>query len=262
MVYFDGIDNIKDLKKEYVRLIKENYPVFECDSNDSSDREDVIINCAANLCKCMGMEEEYLALSNGFSRILTEEELNESCEQAKRIKSIFTGIVKELNSLPIYRRYFKKTSSTSYPNDDCIVSEENCRNGSYILKFNRDSAIDLYGFCVNRLHLSFDDIEFIYNSCGKNAEKFKRVIWFLLDSGVSVWDLRLNLCSDNPIPFFDDSIIEDGLPDYDSSLVLNDEVTSRETRNAWHSFVAKQSVSFNKRISKRLQEEAKVAVKN
>ena len=73
--------------------------------------------------------------------------------------------------------------------------------------------------------------------------------------------MRDNLNSDNPIPFFDDEIIEANLPGYDSSLVIINEVTNQDTIRAWLSFCMQQSESFDRRYHEVLTEKPKVIEK-
>ena len=89
----------------------------------------------------------------------------------------------------------------------------------------------------------------LYELCGEDAEKMKRTIMFLSTGAISEKDIHTNLQSTNPIPFFNDDIVVDNLPDYSSFLILSKVTTKKKTFEAWREFCQKQRDDFMNRFS-------------
>lgn len=259
MSYFKDIDNYDDLKKKYHSLILKFHP-----SLYSFDKK----------IYCLGVCNEILEEFESLKRHFKEKELYDETDDIEYFRKFkrynhnkakfefFDMLNNELEQLPIYRRYFKENSRGDYPDDDVVISDTNTQGGGFIIQSNSNINFHLYNTCTTELNLDMDDILKLYNLCDENAEKFKRVIIFLASGWLQPWDLRENLNSDNPIPIFDDSIIECDIPGYDSSLVLINEVTNHETISAWFRFCFKQCESFDKRFNEKLFEKNKVSIKN
>ncbi len=67
---------------------------------------------------------------------------------------------------------------------------------------------------------------------------------FLSTGAIAEKDIHTNLTSKNPIPFFDDNIIVENLPDYNSLLLLSKDAIKQDTYEAWIEFCQRQREIF------------------
>ena len=185
----------------------------------------------------------------------------EGIKNSKRKSNFIENISNELVELPIYRKYFISDIDSDYPDNDILCADSNIPGDGFIIFSNEHLITEIFHYCFIELCLDIDDVEKIYELCDYNAEKFKRVILFLRDGNLESFDFRINLYSDDTIPFFDDDIIEDEIPNYDSSMVIISEVSTSNSIRAWHRFCDRQSESFDKKHYAKLKEIPKVAVK-
>ena len=71
---------------------------------------------------------------------------------------------------------------------------------------------------------------------------------FLSTGAISERDIHTNLTSNSSIPFFNDNIIVENLPDYNSFLLLSSEYTKKDTIEAWIEFCKRQRDNFSERF--------------
>lgn len=258
MSYFEGVNNYDELKKKYHSLIKQYHPVLHNEENEITFME-----------ICNEFTDEFEKLKRQFidSKCTIDGYDNEILCRLKKSKieneqlCFFREIMDKLLQLPVYRKYFIDSSLGDYSNDNTTVTNYNTECGGFIIESNKDQISSLYTICKVELNLDFEDVQKIYKMCNGNVELFKRVIIFLENGYLNPWDVRDNLNSDNPIPFFDEDIVEEKLPDFNSSLVLINEVTNYDTIRAWLRFCIQQSDSFDRRFFERLSEKAKINLK-
>lgn len=258
MSYFEDVNDYSELKERYHSLLKKYHPALHNEESEITFME-----------ICNEITDEFEKLRRQFinSRYNVDGYDNEIMCRLKKSKiedeqlCFFREIMDKLLQLPVYRKHFRKDSFSSYPNDNVTVTNYNTECGGFIIESNKDQISSLYTTCKIELNLDFDDIKKLYELCDECPEKFKRVVRFLADGWLHPWDLRDNLNSDNPIPFFDDEIIEANLPGYDSSLVIINEVTNQDTIRAWLSFCMQQSESFDRRYHEVLTGRPKVIEK-
>ena len=262
MKYFDGINNIKDLKDEYVKLIKQYHPILYSEKRNVFDYLDI----------CMEIENEFkdkFKLLKGRGNFLPDDvckyngfKIMDGIKASDKKRKFIEKVSNELGKFPVKRRYFSKDSYNNYPNDEVIVNGSNTFNGDSILSYNKDLSDKIFYICFSYLCLDMDDVEKLYELCDCNAEKFKRVVLFLGNGNLEFFDFRSNLYSEESIPFFDDDIVVDGFPDYNSSLVLISEVSSSETYSSWNRFCNEQSDCFDQKIYAKMLDSSKVLLKD
>ena len=259
MTYFNGINNIKDLKEKYLELIKQYHPVLHDDTKQ--DYMEICMNIEKEfkqqftLLKDKGMFNP----TSGFNEYGFR--LMDSIKASERKNKFVEDISNELCDLPIYRRFFDSDIDRECPNNDILCADSNIPGDGFIIFSNEHLITEVFHYCFIDLCLDIDDVEKIYELCDWNAEKFKRVILFLREGNLEPFDFRINLYSDDTIPFFDDEIVEEELPDYNSSMIIISEVSTRDSIRAWHRFCDRQSESFDKKHYAKLKEIPKVAVK-
>lgn len=89
----------------------------------------------------------------------------------------------------------------------------------------------------------------LYELCNRNAEKIKRTVMFLSTGAIPENIIHENLLSHYMIPFFNDDIFVEDLPDYNSFLLLSKENTRPETFLAWINFYQQQRDDFLNRYN-------------
>lgn len=221
--FFDGITNKEDLKKAYRALMKDNHP--DTKPEDERDAYSKI---------CQDITDQYTSLYiilPSADDLGLDKKVKYGWGEAYRV---FRDIRQGLDKLPIYRKYYKKNFYESYPDDDPgVVQKGVSEYEDGILDANEWYISKLETICFNKLHLSLDEVNTLYELCGRNAEKFKRVIAFFSTLAIASYDIHANLAGDNPVPFFDDEIPLEGIPDYSSSLVFN----SIDNPNLWKKYM-------------------------
>ena len=251
MKYLNGISNIQSLKEKYLELIKENHPIFHSKRQYlyymgiCMEIENEFKNRFKQL-RSMGMTVSYdMPKERGFL-------LMENIKASNKRLEFMENISSELIKLPIYKKYYENDFADS--NSDIV-------NDGFIIASGKDLISDIFYSCFSELCLDLDDVTKIYELCDCNVEKFKRVILFLREGYLEPFDFRTNLYSDDTIPFFDDEISEEDIPDYNSSLVIVREISTSESIRGWNRFCNKQSECFDEKYYAKLMENPKVAVK-
>ena len=251
MKYFSDIRNIKSLKERYLELIKEYHPVFHSENKsinymeicyDIENEFKIIFKQLKDNCMFSACE-----ISKAYGYVLME-----NIKANERKNNFINSVSCELFKLPVYKKYFDNDCN----DDNCDVIKD-----GFIVSSGRDLVNEVFYSCFVELCLDIDDVVKIYELSDCNAEKFKRVILFLREGNLEFFDFRSNLYSDDSIPFFDDDIVGENIPDYNSSLIIISEISTCESVRGWYRFCNRQSECFDEKFHSKLLEKSKVVVK-
>lgn len=218
-----------ELKKEYSKLVREYHPNFAKDK-DEFERLNTI---------CSEIISEYKLLLKTFPK-------NKSTNENTRPKLLYdyiingneealsacSKIVYHIFNLNIDYNFYDTTPGVQWK-EEKLLSE-------------RNDTIELFWDICLEKNIIGDEFAKLFELCDCNAEKMKRTIMFLSTGAISENDIHINLTSTSPIPFFDDNITVENLPDYNSFLLLSKEITKKGTKKAWIEFCQKQRDSFYK----------------
>ena len=245
--YFKDCKNMTSLRKEYLKLIKKYHPDLALNQDE----------CEYKTRICAEINSEYDMLVELLPKSENIDN-NTNSNIDSNIPLLFGNVDyshrgyvdwhKEVvnNSPAAEKAYHNILVSLQKPNIQ--YKYYNVFDEDLILK-EIDATISL--FIVNCCMKKITGEEFakLYELCGEDAEKMKRTIIFLSTGAISEKDIHTNLQSDKPIPFFNDNIVVDNLPDYSSFLILSKVTTKGKTYDAWREFCQKQRDDFMDRFS-------------
>lgn len=228
--YFNNCQNLSDLRKEYLKLIKQYHPDLAKDKSESEKFNEICaeINSEYKLiCKSFPKVKE--SQKNGYSSIY--DYVINGNEEAKSACAL---IKDKISKLPIDYNYYHALNGIKWWEDQILIKME--------------SSVELFwSVCFTKKIIGIEFAK-LFELCGFNVEKMRRTIMFLSTGAISEKDIHTNLTSNNPIPFFDDNIIVDNLPNYNFFLLLSKETTKIETMEAWIEFCQKQRDNFSKKF--------------
>lgn len=228
--YFKNYQSQEDLRKDYLKLIKKYHPDL---AKDDLERE----KCN-EICKEINKEYELLCKSlpksnktqkSSYSGI--RDYIANGNEEAQNACDEISDIISEL---PIDCNFYHTLDNAPWWEEQ--VSME------------IDSTIDIFwNICLSKKIIGSEFVR-LFELCDLNVEKMRRTVMFLSTGAISEKDIHTNLTSDNAIPFFDNNIAAEKLPDYNTFLLLGSEATKRETLEAWIEFCQKQRDNFNEKF--------------
>lgn len=233
--YFNNCKDITSLKKEYIRLMKKYHPDLSTDENEIKYRTKICAEINSEydtfvkimpLARYASTESE-----NTKNNTIYNEIINNSIAAKKAVDDIIINIQKPNIDYKFY-----------YVTEGVIWQEENI-----LAEINATISI-FWENCYNK-QIVGDEFAKLYELCQENAEKMKRTIMFLSTGAISDKDIHANLQSEKSIPFLNDAITVDNLPDYSSFLLLSRDNTKKEIHSAWIEFCQKQRDDFLERYS-------------
>lgn len=250
--YFKDCKNMNSLRKEYLRLMKKYHPDLASSHDEIEFKTRICteINSEYDILvriiqkseimhnkKESNIENNILSLSGDvdYSRRDYVDWHKELVNNSIAAEEAYNNIIVNLQKPNIQYKYYNVNEGVRW-DEELILNEI-------------DATISLFivNCCMKKI--IGDEFAKLYELCEKNAEKMKRTIMFLSTGAISENDIHINLQSDKSIPFFNDSIIVDNLPDYSSFLILSRETTKGETYDAWREFCQKQRDDFINRFS-------------
>lgn len=227
--YFINCKKLADLRKEYIRLMKENHPDLVNDEEEKKRRH--IISAEIN--------NEYDILS----KKLPKDEVTSSFVQNTVYDYIINGnkkawmacedIARKIHVPNIEYKYYEAREGVEWWESEFLGEI--------------DATIRLFWEMCYAKKIVGEEFVKLYELCGHNAEKIKRVIMFLSTGVIAETDIHANLTSENAVPFFNDAITVENLPGYDSFFLLSKENTKRDTISAWIEFCQRQRDDFLER---------------
>lgn len=222
--YFNNCQNLNDLKKEYFRLIKKYHPDLAEDKSEFEQHNKI----------CAEINSEYELILKRFPK---SEKTNENYtiyeyiingnEEAKRACN---EIAYKISKLTIDYNFYHTFEGAKWWEEQTLIEI--------------NSAIELFWSLCSAKKIIGNEFAKLFELCGFNVEKMRRTIMFLSTGAISEKDIHTNLTSNNSIPFFDDNIIVENLPDYNSFLLLSKESTKKDTYEAWIEFCQRQRDNF------------------
>lgn len=233
--YFVDCKNLTSLKKKYFELMKKYHPDLAVDKNEIDERNRICAEINAEydmLVKAMPKLEAIMEFFNIFSQEekdktnIFDQIVNGSIAAKKACEDVAINIQKP----NIEYKYYDSCEGINWWEEKKLKEI--------------DATIKLFWRTCYDKQIVGDEFAKLYELCQGNAEKIKRTIMFLSTGAIPERDIHFNLKSDNSIPFFNDNIIVDNLPDYNSFLLLSRESTKKETYAAWIEFCQKQSDDF------------------
>ena len=250
--YFKNCKDMNSLRKEYLKLIKKYHPDLatnqeECESMtricaEINSEYDTLVELLPKMKNTDDFENNnidsniLLLFGNvDYSRRGYFDWYKELVGNSVAAERAYQIILKTLQKPNIQYKYYD-VSEGFYVDEDLILKEI-------------DATISLFVVNCCRKGITGEEFAKLYELCQGNAEKTKRVIMFLSTGAISENDIHTNLQSDKPIPFFNDNIVVDNLPDYSSFLILSKVTTKDKTYDAWREFCQKQRDDFMNRFS-------------
>ena len=157
-----------------------------------------------------------------------------------RNNSILSKLKKELRDLPVLSEHYDKDVKYDFSKEQFCF-----RN----LGEASDWFIEtIYDACTsNGLRERY--LFRIYNLCGSNAEKTKRFLYAYMNGSYDKFEVRENLSRPKgfAIPFINDGINEEGLPNISENLIIF-EGTNYDIKRAFASYCVSQAEDFSKRM--------------
>lgn len=233
--YFNNCRNITALRQEYIRLMKMYHPDLSTDKNEIKYRTEI--------CAEINSEYDTVVKIMPFVKVASTE------NRSTRNNTIYDKVINY--SVAAEKAVEEITINIKKPNIDYkfyYVTEGVMWQEKEILA-EIDATIDLFWENCYIKQIVGDEFAKLYELCQRNAEKMKRTIMFLSTGAISETDIHDNLQSDKAIPFFNDTIAVDNLPDYNSFFLLSRENTKDETCSAWIEFCQKQRDDFLERYN-------------
>ncbi len=205
--YFNNCQNLDDLKKEYLRLIKKYHPDLAKDESEFKYFNKI----------CAEINNEYDIILKKFPKSKKTKENYSIYEYIingnEEAKGVCDEIAESIYKLNIDYNYYHIGNAKWW--EDQILNEIN-------------NAIKLFwNLCLAKKIIGNEFVK-LFELCCFNVEKMRRTIMFLSTGAISEQDIHTNLTSNNPIPFFDDNIIVENLPDYNSFLLLTKETAKKK----------------------------------
>ncbi len=210
--YFKNCQNLNDLRKEYLKLIKQYHPDLAKDEYEFEQLNNI----------CAEINSEYELLCKGFPK-------NE-----RQMKHSYYGIYEyiingneeaEIACTEIVDKIYKLTIDYNFYHifDGAKWWEEQ-------ISIEIASTIELFwSFCFKKKIIG-NEFAKLFALCDSDVEKMRRSIMFLSTGAISERDIHTNLTSNSSIPFFNDNIIVENLTDYKSFLILIIEYTKKDTK--------------------------------
>lgn len=228
--YFKNCQSLKELRKDYLKLIKQYHPDLarnECEIKERSE-----------ICKEINSEYELLCKRLPKSEETHREESNGIQEQVAAgnidARNACLEVADRISKLPIDYKFYHTLDGAKWWEDQ--VSME------------IDSTAEIFwDICLSKKIIGSEFAK-LFELCDSNVEKMRRTVMFLSTGAISEKDIHTNLTSDNAIPFFDKNIVSEKLPDYNSFLLLGSEVTRKETLEAWTEFCQRQRDVFSEKF--------------
>lgn len=221
--YFSSYQNPSDLKKEYFALIKKYHPDLAKDKAEFEQFNKI----------CAEINSEYKLILETFPKsekikgnpycdgiINGNEEATSACNQ----------IVNKISKLTIDYNFYNTFDGVKWWEDQVLIEIDN--------------DIELFWRLCLTKEIIGNEFAKLFKLCNFNVEKMRRTIMFLSTGAISDKDIHTNLTSNSAVPFFDDNIIVENLPDYNSFLLLSKETTKEDTLGAWVEFCQKQRDNF------------------
>lgn len=223
--YFDECKDFNELRKKYLSLSLEYHPDLTNDEEEKTRRHDIF--CEIN--------NEYSMLSKILPKV---------SKSANFEEGIYSHIVN--GSMRASEACAKIDSDIYKPNIDFKYynSLEGVRWWEEEILKEIDATVKSFWDVCYCKKIIGDEFAKLFELCGYNAEKIKRVVMFLSTGIIAEKDMHTNLTSDNAISFLSDEVSMEGLPDYDSFLLLSKDNTKQETFLAWVEFCQKQRDCF------------------
>lgn len=227
--YFSNYQNSKDLRKEYLKLIKMYHPDLAKDEDEAKRFHEMcteINNEYEFICKMLPQTkvtkddvyyDAYGYIING------NEEAGKACNE----------IADKLSKMVIDFNYYRVVEANWW--EDLISNEIN-------------SAIEQFWSICYAKKIIGSEFAKLFELCGFDVEKMRRTIMFLSTGAISEKDIHTNLTSSNPIPFFEDNITLENLPNCNSFLLLSRDITKEETVDIWILFCQMQRDNFFERF--------------
>lgn len=246
--YFKDCKDMNSLRKEYLKLMKKYHPDLSTDKDEIEFKSricaeinseyDNLVNIMPKL-ESMDNKKDSNVLSIlgdvDYSRGAYVDWHKELVNDSLAAEQAYNNIMIKLQKPNIQYKYYDIIEGARW-DEDQILKEI-------------DATISLFVVNCCMKKIIGDEFAILYELCEGNAEKMKRTIMFLSTGAISEKDIHTNLQSDKPIPFFNDNIIVDNLPDYSSFLILSRETTKDKTYDAWREFCQKQRDDFINRFS-------------
>lgn len=221
--YFQNCKDISSLKKEYIKLMKKYHPDLSSDEDEIEFRNNI----------CAEINAEYdiavriLPATKDPKDILINKEIIDGNES---FKETYKNIVFDIEKPNIDYKYYYYIDGVNWSEEEMLKEVS--------------AMVKLFWEVCRTKQIAGDEFTKLYELCQYNVEKMKRTIMFLSTGAIPDKDIHTNLQSNNAIPFLNDNIIVDNLPDYDSFLILSRENTKKETYAAWIEFCQKQRDDF------------------
>lgn len=224
--YFNDYKNRASLRAEYLKLIKMHHPDLAKNEEEFKLKNEI----------CSEINAEYEQILN----ILPKDDF----EVQSKYKTIEDYIT---NGNDVAKKAYKKVSNEIYEPDinysfyNSISRESWWKEHILIEKYD---TIDLFWNICLAKNITGMEFAKLFELCNFNAEKMKRTILFVSTGAISDKDIHNNLTSEYAISFIDDDIVVEGLPNYNSFLILSKENMKKQTVEAWIEFCQKQRDNF------------------
>lgn len=223
--YFNNCKDRNDLTKEYHKLIKKYHPDLAKDRSEFEQFHNI----------CVEINSEYELALKRFPKNQREKgNTDYSIFQYiingnEKAKSACDKIADKISTLNIDCDFYHPVYAKWW--EDYIFTEIN-------------STIEIFWRVCCAKKIIGNEFAKLFELCDFNVEKMRRTVMFLSTGAISEQDIHTNLTLSNPIPFFDDSIIVENLPGYNTFLLLNKEDTKKDTIEAWIEFCQRQRDAF------------------
>lgn len=224
--YFKNHESRESLRKEYRKLIKLHHPDLAKNEEEYKQKNEICAEINSEYeCLLYLLPESNIEIKTKYKTI-KDYIVNGNSDAEKAYEKILSEIF-ELN---IDYNFYKYISGEGWWKEHILAEKY--------------ETIDLFWNICLAKNIVGKEFAKLFKLCNFNTEKMKRVIMFLSTGSISDKDIHNNLTADNAISFFDDSIIIEGLPSYDSFLILSKESTKKETTEAWIEFCQIQRDNF------------------
>lgn len=228
--FFNNCQNLSDLKKEYLKLIKKYHPDLAKDKLEFEQRNEI----------CAEINNEYELLFKRFPKSNKAEEsayhsiYEDIINGSEEAKNACNEIADKISDLTIDYNFYHIIDGAKWWEDQILIEIDN--------------TIRIFWDTCFTKKIIGNEFAKLFELCNFNVEKMRRTIMFLSTGAISEKDIHTNLTSNSPIPFFDDNIIVENLPDYNSFLLLKKDITDENTIEAWIEFCQKQRDNFSEKF--------------
>ncbi len=224
--YFSNCQNLSDLKSQYKKLLRKYHPDL---ATGKSEFEQLNKTCAE-------INDEYNIIIKRFPENKVEEErknvniYNYVINSDDEARNACDVIADNIAKLQIDYNFYYTFGRAKWWEDQVLLEISNS------IRF-------FWNICVEKKIVG-KVFARLFELCDFNVEKMRRTIMFLSTCAIAEKDIHTNLTASNSIPFFDDYITVENLPDYNSFLLLSKEITKKETIEAWIEFCQRQRDNF------------------